>query len=148
MTDIGFYHLTRTHVETALPPLLGRTLAAGQRALILCASQIRVHELDAMLWTCQEPNWLPHGTPADGDPDLQPIWIATDDEAPNGAHYLFLIDGANSARLASFTRVFDLFDGNSEAAVRAARERWAASKAAGHTLTYWNQGPKGWTKGA
>jgi DNA polymerase III subunit chi len=147
MTEIGFYHLTRTPVETALPRLLGHTLAAGQRALVVCPSQIRVDELDAVLWTCQDPNWLPHGTRTDGDPHLQPIWIATDDDAPNGAGYLFLIDGANSPRVASFTRVFDLFDGNSEAAVRAARERWTASKAAGHTLTYWNQGQTGWTKG-
>ena len=104
--------------------------------------------MDQMLWDCAEPNWLPHGTEADGDAALQPIWLATDDAAPNGARFLFLVDGAVSTRLEAFTRVFDLFDGNDEAAVQAARGRWSAAKAAGHVLSYWQQGPKGWAKQA
>jgi DNA polymerase-3 subunit chi len=145
LTDIGFYHLTRTGPDKALPQLLGRTIAAGQRAVILCASAERVTSLDAALW---EADWLPHGTAADGDAELQPIWLTTDNAAPNGARFLFLIDGAQSTRLAEFDRVFDLFDGNDEAAVIGARARWTAAKAAGHTLTYWQQGQRGWEKKA
>lgn len=146
MTEIGFYHLTRSKLEQALPQLLGRTLAAGQRALVLCPSAERVTGLDKALWECAEPNWLPHGTPADGDADLQPIWLDVEDAAPNGARFLFLVDGADSARLGEFDRAFDLFDGNDEAAVAAARKRWKAAKDAGHSLTYWQQGPRGWVK--
>ena len=68
--------------------------------------------------------------------------------APNGARFLFLVDGAESARLDAFDRVIDLFDGQDEAAVAAARRRWKAAKAAGHALTYWQQGPRGWEKKA
>jgi DNA polymerase III subunit chi len=146
MTDVGFYHLTRTGIEQALPQLLGRTLAAKQRALVLCRDEARVAELDAALWQCAEPDWLPHGTAADEDAPLQPIWLATQDTAPNGARYLFLIDGAESARLDAFERVFDLFDGKDEASVAAARERWKRASAAGHSLTYWQQGARGWEK--
>jgi DNA polymerase III subunit chi len=148
MTDIGFYHLMRTGPEQALPQLLGRTLAAGQRALVLCVSAERVAELDAALWQCADPNWLPHGTAADGDAELQPIWLATEDASSNGARFLFLIDGAPTTRLGEFDRVFDLFDGKDDAAVVAARERWTAAKSAGHALTYWQQGPRGWEKKA
>ena len=148
MTAIGFYHLTRTGVEQALPRLLERTLAAGQRALVLCREEALVAALDQALWSCAEPVWLPHGSAADGDAELQPVWLATDDAAPNGARFLFLVDGANSARLGAFERVFDLFDGRDEAAVAAARERWKAAKAAGHGLTYWQQGARGWEKKA
>jgi len=146
VAEIGFYHLTRTGPDQALPQLLGRTIAAGQRALVLCGSEEGVAALDAALWLCADPDWLPHGTAADGDADLQPIWLATDDAAPNGARFLFLVDGAESARLAAFDRVFDLFDGNDEAAVAAARERWKAVKETGHSLTYWQRGPRGWVK--
>ena len=146
MTDIGFYHLTRTGIEQALPQLLGRTLAARQRALVLCRDQDRVAALDAALWQCSEPDWLPHGTAADGDAPLQPILLATDAKAPNGARYLFLIDGAEPERLDAFERVFDLFDGNDETSVAAARERWKQALAAGHSLTYWQQGARGWEK--
>jgi len=145
MADIGFYHLTRTGAEQALPALLGRTLAAGKRAVIRCIAD-RVASVDTALWVCPQPDWLPHGTASMGHADLQPIWITDADEAPNGATFLFLLDGQSSERLAAFERVFDLFDGGHELAVAAARMRWKAAKLAGHALTYWQQGPRGWEK--
>jgi len=150
MTEIGFYHLTRTGPDRALPKLLGRTLAAGERALVLCGSAERVEALDTALWLCADPIWLPHGTARAGEAELQPIWIsaALSDAAapPNGARFLFLIDGAEVSDIARFARVFDLFDGHDPASVAAARERWAAAKAAGHALTYWQQGAAGWER--
>ncbi len=146
MAEIGFYHLTRTGLEDALPRLLGRTLAAGERAVILCGSPERMAALDTALWLAPEPDWLPHGTAAMGHAELQPIWLTTTDEAPNNARFLFLVDGATSERLDQFTRIFDLFDGNDETAVQAARDRWRTAKAAGHALTYWQQTPRGWQK--
>ena len=147
MAEIGFYHLTRTSLDVALPKLLGRVLAAGGRAVVKAASEERVAALDTALWLCPDPDWLPHGTRATGEAELQPIWLTTEDEAPNGARHLFLVEGAQSGRLDAFERVFDLFDGRDEAAVAAARQRWAAAKAAGHTLTYWRQTERGWEKG-
>ena len=146
MSEIGFYHLTRTGADQALPALLGRTLKAGHRATVLCGSQARVATLDAALWLCTTPDWLPHGSAATGDPDMQPIWLTDLDESPNGARYLFLLDGMQSTRLHAFERVFDLFDGQDDAAVLLARERWRTAKADGHAMTYWQQGEKGWEK--
>jgi DNA polymerase-3 subunit chi len=146
LAEIGFYHLTRTGPDAALPRLLGRTLAAGQRAVVICGSEERVAALDTSLWLCPDPDWLPHGTRLSGHADLQPIWLTTEDEAPNGARYLFLIDGATSARLDAFERVFDLFDGSDAESVAAARLRWTAAKAAGHVVTSGQQGPRGWEK--
>ncbi len=145
MSDIGFYHLTRTGPDQALPALLARTLQAGKRAVIRCAED-RVTALDAALWLCAEPDWLPHGSAAIGNADLQPIWITHADDAPNGAQFLFLLDGMTSETLERYERVFDLFDGGDDSAVAAARDRWRAAKEAGHGLTYWQQGPRGWEK--
>jgi DNA polymerase III subunit chi len=147
MADIGFYHLTRSAADQALPPLLGRTLQAGERAVIYCAQE-RVAALDAALWLCPDPEWLPHGTAEIGHAAAQPIWITATDEAPNNARFLFLLDGTTSATLNRYTRIFDLFDGNDQASVAAARTRWRTAKEAGHTLTYWQQGPRGWEKKA
>lgn len=148
MAEYGFYHLTRTPLEQALPRLLGRVLESGGRAMVLCASAERLAALDAALWTAGEPDWLPHGSPATGHPEYQPIWLTTEDgPAPNGARFLFLLEGVRSARLDAFDRVFDLFDGGDPEAVAAARERWRAARAAGHALTYWRQGPRGWERG-
>ena len=152
MTEIGFYHLTRTPLDQALPKLLGRVLAQQGRAMVLCPVPERLAALDAALWQCQDPDWLPHGTPQQGHAELQPIWLTPEDAgaggAANGARFLFLVDGAESARLDAFDRVFDLFDGNDEQAVAAARRRWVAAKAAGHALSYWQQGQRGWEKKA
>lgn len=147
MSAIGFYHLTRSTAEQALPKLLGRTLASGQRAVVLCASEARVKALSDALWASNDPNWLPHGTPRTGQAAHQPIWITTAAEAPNGGRYLFQLDGV-AADPAAFDRVFDLFDGTDEAAVVAARQRWAAAKQAGHDLAYWQQSERGWQKKA
>lgn len=152
MAEYGFYQLTRTPLEQALPKLLGRVLTSAGRAMVRFASPERMEVLDASLWTCSSPDWLPHGTPRSGHPTLQPIWLTTADAAPDGApnaaRYLFLIDGAVSAYLGAFDRVLDLFDGSDETAVAAARLRWRAAKDAGHTLTYWLQGARGWERKA
>ena len=146
MADVGFYHLTRTPLDQALARLLGRVLEAGGRAVVRLPSAERVAALDKALWACAGPDWLPHGTAADGDADLQPIWLTAEPEAPNGARYLFLAEGAEAADLAGFDRAFDLFDGQDEAAVAAARRRWQAARAAGHALSYWQQTARGWEK--
>lgn len=146
MTQVGFYHLTRTTPDVALPALLGRTLAAGARAVVRCGSPARVAAVDQALWEAAAPDWLPHGTARTGHAALQPIWITAEPECPNGARYLFLLDGVE-AGLDQWERVFDLFDGGDEAAVTAARLRWATAKAAGCELTYWRQSERGWEKG-
>ena len=47
MAEIGFYHLTRTPLDKALPKLLGRVLEGGGRAMVLCGGAERVASLDA-----------------------------------------------------------------------------------------------------
>ncbi len=147
MTEIGFYHLTRSTAEQALPKLLGRTLASGQRAVVLCGNDARLRGLDDALWASSDPDWLPHGSAATGEADLQPIWLTLTAEAPNGGRFLFRLDGVE-ADPADFDRVFDLFDGNDQEALAAARLRWSSAKAAGHQLTYWQQVERGWQKKA
>jgi DNA polymerase III subunit chi len=147
VTAVGFYHLTRTGLDRALAPLLGRTLEAGERALVRCRDAAEVAALDAALWAVESVPWLPHGSAAAGDAALQPVWLTEADEVPNGARFLFRLDGAGALAPDRFLRVFDLFDGGNEARLAAARERWRAARAAGHAVTYWREGPGGWERG-
>jgi DNA polymerase-3 subunit chi len=146
MAEIGFYHLTRSSADAALPALLGRTLVARERALVRCADIAAVERLDASLWLSQHPDWLPHGTASSGHASYQPVWLTDQDENPNAAKFLFLIDGAPCGMTGDFARVFDLFDGNDDAALTAARKRWKTAKGEGHVLSYWQQGERGWQK--
>ncbi len=147
MADIGFYHLTRTGLLAALPPLLGRTLAAGEKALVLCASE-QLAAIDEALWLSQHPDWLPHGTAATPHSEWQPIFITDVEINPAAAKFLFLTAGAAPADFSAYARVFDLFDGNDDFQVSAARGRWKLAKDGGHKLTYWKQGEAGWEKSA
>ena len=45
MTEIRFYHLQRATLETALPPMLEKTLERGQRAVVMAGSEERVEHL-------------------------------------------------------------------------------------------------------
>ena len=152
MIEIGFYHLLRTPLEDALPQLLARTLERGERAVVKAGSEERIKQLDDALWrwgpSSRSDSFLPHGTAADGNADKQPVWLTAIEENPNGAAFLFLTDGATSDALGDYARCFTLFDGRDEAAVAEARLHWQAWKDAGHTLTYWQQGDRGWEKKA
>lgn len=148
MTEIRFYHLERSTLESALPTMLERVLARGQRALVVLGTKERMNALNAHLWTYRPESFLPHGTAEDGAADRQPVFLSTEARAPNGAQVIFLADGAEAQDLAGYELCVELFDGADEAAVAAARRRWRAYKDAGHQLTYWRQGDQGWQKEA
>ncbi len=147
MTDIGFYHLTRSPLERALPRLLAKAHASGARVVVMAGSAERVEALDQMLWTHDPASFLPHGSARDGDVEAQPIYLTTEEENPNAATLLVCADGVEPGFLATFARCLDLCDGNDEEAVAAARARWTRLKDAGHDLTYWQQTAQGgWEK--
>jgi DNA polymerase III subunit chi len=146
MTEVGFYHLRTTPLERALPRLLERALAEGHRVVVMAGSEERVLSLDALLWTWRDDSFLPHGTHRDGHIARQPVFLTASDENPNAATMLVLTDGVRSARLGAFARVADMFDGNDEEALAAARLRWREAKEAGHALVYWQQTETGWEK--
>ncbi len=143
MASVAFYHLTAWPLERALPKLLEKTLEGGRRAIVIAGSEERVEALANALWTSEPDSWLPHGTIQDGSPEDQPIWLTTGDDNANGAHHLYLTDGADSDRIDRYERCFELFDGGDADAVEAARTRWRARQAAGHAVTYWQQDDQG-----
>lgn len=147
MTEVSFYHLQRQPLTTALPKLLERVSAASLRAVVMAGSRERVEALDSALWTYDPDSFLAHGTARTGFAEDQPVYLTMDEENPNGATVLVTVDGVSPGFVGDFDRCLDMFDGNDDASVAAARERWKAYKAAGHAVTYWQQSPEGrWEK--
>ena len=144
MTEIRFYHLTRKTLEQVLPELLEKTIQTGARAVVKTGSSERAESLTQYLWTYNPNSFLPHGNAKDGHAADQPIWLTAEEERPNQGDFLFLTDGADSAILDQYKRVFDIFDGGDPDALSAARRRWGECKKAGHVLSYWQQTDKGW----
>ena len=142
-TRVGFYHLTRSPLDTALPKLLDRARSAGLKVLVMAGSPERVAHLDALLWTYDPASWLAHGTAKDGDAALQPVFLTDKDENPNAAEMLVLLDGVTSEKIDSFQRCALVFDGNDGEAVDAARARWTEWKDKGFQLSYHQQTDRG-----
>lgn len=149
MTEVRFYHLQSWALERALPKLLEKVMEAGHRAVLLAGSEERVASLNSHLWTYEERSWLPHGSAADANAAEQPLYLTTEEENPNSADVLVLVDGVAPAFSDSFAITIDMFDGRNDEALAAARERWRACKEKGVELTYWQQTEAGgWEKKA
>lgn len=143
MTDVRFYHLTRSRMEVVLPVMLEKTLGRDQRAVVMAGSDERVEAINGHLWTWNDRGFLPHGSEKDGFAEDQPVWLTARDENPNGAQVLFLTDGAAAQSLADYALCAMLFDGTNDTAVQLARDQWQGLKAAGHQVTYWKQDENG-----
>ncbi len=149
MTEVLFYHLERQPLDRVLPSLLEKTLERGWKAVVRSGSEQRLEALDLVLWTYREESFLPHGTKKDGHADLQPIYLTTGEEVPNDAGVLFLVDGADTSKFDGFVRIVHMLDGQDNEALALARQQWKAAKAAGCSVTYWQQNRQGrWEKKA
>lgn len=143
MTPVFFYHLERQPLDAVLPKLLALSLERGWRAVVQAGTEERAEALAAQLWSFDDESFLPHGTRADGFPDLQPVWLTGADENPNNANIRFYVDGAAVGEIGGLTRAVIMFDGNDQQAVDAARDGWKRFKAAGHEVSYWQQDEQG-----
>jgi DNA polymerase-3 subunit chi len=148
VTEVRFYHLQRRSLDDVLPPLLEKARERGFRIVVRVGSEERVRALNGHLWSWRPETFLAHGSAAEGSPEAQPIWLTALDENPNEATMLVAGDGVQLDEVAGWQMVCDVFDGNDEAAVAAARQRWKRWKDQGHALTYWQQTQAGWEKKA
>lgn len=149
MTEVLFYHLQNAPLEQVLPQLLERSLARPWRCVVKVGNVERLDALVNALWTYREDSFLPHGTKEDGPAEAQPIFMTTEEENPNGAQVVFLVDGAEPGDISGYERCVLMFDGRDEDALARARENWKRLKAEGHDATYWQQSDAGrWEKKA
>lgn len=145
MSRIDFYHLQKQSLDEVLPKLLLKAYATGKRIKLMVGTPERVDFINSLLWTFDDESFLPHGTKKDGFSSAQPIYVSAEDDNPNNAEFLFLTDGAvvDVENLNRFERVFNIFDGNSEDSLVAAREYWKQLKNNGGELHYWQQNASG-----
>jgi DNA polymerase III subunit chi len=138
-TDVKFYHLVRDPLELVLPMLASRAYAQGLRLVIRAPDEACLARLDSLLWSYDAESFLPHGTPRTGHADVQPIYLSTGVEVPNGARLLMLVEGRLDDDVSTFEKCFYLFDGRDDAAVATARRAWSLLKGQGLDMGYWQQ---------
>lgn len=148
MTEIWFYHLQRQPLERVLPQIIEKSLEKGWRAIVQAKSEERLDALDSWLWTYSDASFLAHGRASDGDGELQPVYLTSGPENPNGAALRIFIEGAEMAPAlaqpsAAYARVIALFDGNNEDELLLARAQWKEIRERGFPAAYWQQGENG-----
>jgi len=142
--QVDFYHLTRDTAERVLPKLAERTLALGQRLLVLSADTGHREALGEALWTHSPDSFLAHGEIDAPNPQVQPILLADRVEPANGARFIALADGVWRDEALGFDRVFLLFG---EAAITEARKAWVAlGEREGLERHYWKQDGGKWVE--
>lgn len=143
-TSIRFYHLLDTPLPRALGDLALKAVAQNRRILVVASTPDQVKMLDDGLWTFRQDAFLAHGRDGDPDPDLTPVWITTDaGHNPNGADTLILTHGATMPDASSFALICDLFDGNDDGQLQAARARWKSARDLGREVAYFQQTANG-----
>jgi DNA polymerase-3 subunit chi len=144
---IQFYHLLSTPLEKALPALMHKALEGQHRVAIHSADAAQRKQISDAMWGQQV--FLPHGDAGMDHAADQPILLSDTMARDNGADVLVILDGSDVPETDGFAKVLDVFNGADDAAVSAARERWARYKDAGHRLHYIKQQPGGgWKKEA
>ena len=146
--QVDFYHLTVAPLERVLPQIAEKVLASGARLLVVEADDSRRAALDRLLWSYAADSFLPHAILGEGNDAAQPILLAADVNAANGARTIALADGEWRDDALDFDRAFHFFD---EVAIGSARAAWKALVAErdGVDRRYWKQNEAGrWEQAA
>lgn len=143
--QVDFYRLGATSLPRVLTQVAARVLAGGGRLLVVTSDGAAA--LDEALWA-GEDSFLPHGVAGAGEDGAdQPVLIAADCVAANGARNVALVDGLWRDDALGFDRAFHFFDGDGVEAARAAWRDLAGREDV--TRNFWSQDEDGrWVKTA
>jgi DNA polymerase-3 subunit chi len=141
---VDFYQLSAMPLERVLPRICERLLETGERLLIVAASE-QLDRLDALLWTYKPDAFLPHAKASAASPERQPILLAAEADATNGARNIALADGKWHDEALRFDRAFYFFD---NAGADEARQAWRQlGGSEGVERRYWRQEKGKWVQG-
>ena len=145
MTRIDFYHLQKQSLDEVLPKLVEKAYSLNKKIKITIGNEERVEAVNSLLWTFNDEKFIPHGSKKDGFSEMQPIFISSENDNPNNAVLLFVIDDADIdiEKISDFERIFYIFDGNSEFSLNKARILWKALKNCDNQINYWQQNSSG-----
>lgn len=143
--QVDFYQLSRDPVEQVLPAIAARVLGLGQRLLVVVQEEAQLARISEGLWAGPPESFLAHGRAGEGDSSIQPILLAHDCVAANGARHIALADGLWREEATEFERAFYFFDAET---IGGARESWRALvKRDDVTPRFWKQEGGRWVQG-
>ena len=121
MERVGFYLTGAQPVERVLPLIARAAKNAGKRMLVVAEDEALLDRLDKALWEQFPEDFLAHGRADAPHPERQPVLLASDCSAANGAALVALADGQWREQAEVFDRALLFFE---EAGRAAARQAW------------------------
>ena len=151
--QVDFYQVSRDPPEAIVAMLAEKTLAAGQRLLVVAAEAPRLEAIGQALWAHPgrggAASFLANGRAGAGHEPRQPILLSETVDPANGARFVVLADGVwrdEAADPVRFDRAFLVFDA---ATLEDARACWRILGAReGLTRNFWKQDAGRWIKAA
>lgn len=142
--QVDFYQLSRDPVEGVLPAIAGRVLALGERLLVVSGDPDRLGRISEGLWAGPPESFLAHGRSGEGQENVQPILLAAECRAANGARHVAIADGIWRDEALGFERAFHFFDADT---IEAARASWRyLAKREGVEPRFWRQDGRKWVQ--
>ena len=147
MSEVFFYHLTKTTLEIALPKILERALSEKWSIEIRTSANTNLDEISNAIWRGPEESFLPHCLEDHEDLQDYPI-VLCKSPLKDWRDCLIVVDQADlkENEVKNYKRVCLIFDAKIEVELSKARKSWKKLSEEGINTVYWAEVKGRWVK--
>ena len=147
MSEVFFYHLTKTTLEIALPKILERALSEKWSIEIRTSANTNLDEISNAIWRGPEESFLPHCLEDHEDSQDYPI-VLCKSPLKDWRDCLIVVDQADlkENEVKNYKRVCLIFDAKIEVELSKARKSWKKLSEEGIKTIYWSEDKGRWVK--
>ncbi len=147
MSEVFFYHLTKTTLEIALPKILERALSEKWSIEIRTSANTNLDEISNAIWRGPEESFLPHCLEDHEDLQDYPI-VLCKSPLKDWRDCLIVVGQADlkENEVKNYKRICLIFDAKIEAELSKARKSWKKLSEEGINTAYWVEDKGRWVK--
>ena len=147
MSEVFFYHLTKTTLEIALPKILERALSEKWSIEIRTSANTNLDEISNAIWRGPEESFLPHCLEDHEDLQDYPI-VLCKSPLKDWRDCLIVVSQADlkENEVKNYKRICLIFDAKIEVELSKARKSWKKLSEEGINTVYWAEDKGRWVK--
>ena len=147
MSEVFFYHLTKTTLEIALPKILERALSEKWSIEIRTSANTNLDEISNAIWRGPEESFLPHCLEDHEDLQDYPI-VLCKSPLKDWRDCLIVVGQADlkENEVKNYKRICLIFDAKIEVELSKARKSWKKLSDEGINTVYWAEDKGRWVK--
>ena len=147
MSEVFFYHLTKTTLEIALPKILERALSEKWSIEIRTSANTNLDEISNAIWRGPEESFLPHCLEDHEELQDYPI-VLCKSPLKDWRDCLIVVGQADvkENEVKNYKRICLIFDAKIEVELSKARKSWKKFSEEGINTIYWAEDKGRWVK--